>query len=225
MIKIEKSKYEGIFIINQKGRRNLVTKNLTPGKSFFDEKLYKINNEEFREFNPTHSKLGAAIIKRISLIPIKQSDKILYLGASHGYTPSFVSDIVGKNGVVFCLDFAPRVVRDLLGICEERENMIPMLADAKKPETYKTRITEVDVIYQDIAQKNQVEILLKNLQFLKPKGYAMIAIKSRSIDVTRHPQRIYQEVEDKLKDKLKIIDKKELDPLQKAHCFFVCQKK
>ena len=103
--------------------------------------------------------------------------------------------------------------------------MIPMLADAKKPETYKTRITEVDVIYQDIAQKNQVEILLKNLQFLKPKGYAMIAIKSRSIDVTRHPQRIYQEVEDKLKDKLKIIDKKELDPLQKAHCFFVCQKK
>ena len=54
-------------------------------------------------------------------MPIKQNENILYLGASHGYTPSFVSDIVGNNGLVFCLDFAPRVVRDLYMICEERK--------------------------------------------------------------------------------------------------------
>ena len=222
---IEKSQYEGIYFFNYKNRRTTVTRNLTPGKAFFNEKLIKDNNTEYREFNPTHSKLGAAIIKRINLIPIKQDDKILYLGASHGYTPSFVSDIIGKDGMLFCLDFAPRVVRDLLFICEERENMIPILADANKPDTYKNRITNVDVIYQDIAQKNQVEILSKNLQFLKPKGYALLAIKARSIDVTKSPQRIYKEVEEKLKEKFRVIDKKELDPLQKDHCFFVLQKK
>lgn len=222
---IEKSQYEEIYFFNYKNRRTIVTKNLTPRKAFFNEKLIKENNTEYREFNPTHSKLSAAIVKKISLIPIKQNDKILYLGASHGYTPSFISDIIGKNGFIFCLDFAPRVVRDLIFICEERENMIPLLANANKPETYKNRITTVDVIYQDIAQKNQVEILIKNLQFLKQKGYALLAIKARSIDVTKNPQRVYKEVEEILKEKFRVIDKKELDPLQKDHCFFVLQKK
>src|SRR3989344_2963078 len=222
-MKLETTKYDGIFLA--RNRRSLtVTENLTPSKSFFNEKLIKINDKEYREFNPFRSKLCSTTAKKISILPIKVGDKILYLGASHGYTPSFVSDIVKEKGIVFCLDFAPRVVRDLLFICEDRENMIPLLADSNKPDTYKNRISEVDVIYQDIAQKNQVEILFKNLQFLKPRGYALIAIKSRSIDVTKQPQRIYREVEEQLKEKLKIIDKKELDPFQKYHCFFVCQK-
>ena len=223
-MKLETTKYEGIFLA--RNRRSLtVTENITPSKSFFNEKLIKINDQEYREFNPFRSKLCGAAAKKISILPIKRGDKVLYLGASHGYTPSFVSDIIKEKGTMFCLDFAPRVVRDLLFICEDRENMLPILADANKPDTYKNRISEVDVIYQDIAQKNQVEILFKNLQFLKPRGYALIAIKSRSIDVTKQPQRIYREVEEQLKEKLKIIDKKELDPFQKDHCFFVCQKK
>ncbi|MBS3167653.1 fibrillarin-like rRNA/tRNA 2'-O-methyltransferase [Candidatus Woesearchaeota archaeon] len=224
-MKLEKTKYEGIYFLQNNRRGLIVTKNLTPGKSFFNEKVIEINNEEYRNLDPTRSKLAAAIVKKISLVPIKQQDKILYLGASHGYTPSFLSDVIGEKGILFCLDFAPRVVRDLLFVCEERKNMIPLLADANKPETYKDRITEVDLIYQDLAQKNQVEILIKNLQFLKKKGYAIIAIKARSIDVTKSPRIIYKETENKLNQYLKIIDKKELDPLQKDHCIFICQKR
>src|SRR3989344_6736307 len=224
-MKIEKSKFNGLYFMSANNKRLLVTKNITPSKSFFKERLFKENNSEYREFNPVRSKLAAAIIKKISLMPIKENDKVLYLGASHGYTSSFVSDIVDNKGVVFCLDFAPRVVRDLFFVCEDRKNMIPILADANKPETYQNRITEVDVIYQDIAQRNQVEILFKNLRFLKQKGHIIIAIKSRSIDVTKSPQRVYKEVEEKLKEKLKIIDQKELDPFEKAHILIVCQKK
>lgn len=224
-MEITNSKYMGFYFINLKNRKFLATKNLTPEKRFFNEKLNTYNNVNYREINPFHSKLAAAITKRILIIPIKEDDNVLYLGASHGYTPSYISDIIGKNGKIFCIDFAPRVVRDLLFVCEERKNMIPILADANKPETYKNRITQVDIIYQDVAQKNQIEILLKNLQFLKPKGYALIAIKTRSIDVTKSPQKIYKDVEEKLKEKLRIIDKKELDPFQKDHGFFVCQKR
>ncbi len=224
-MEIENTRYDNIFLIQNKNRKNLATKNLTPGKIFFNERVFNVNNNEYREFNPFHSKLAAAIVKKISLIPLKEGSKVLYLGASHGYTPSYVSDIIKEKGFVFCLDFAPRVVRDLLFICEERQNMIPILASANKPDNYKNRISEVDVIYQDIAQKNQVEILFKNLQFLKNKGHALIAIKARSIDVTRSPIRIFKEVEDQLKEKLKIIDKRDLSPFQKDHCFFVCQKK
>ena len=219
------SKYYGFYFLNFKNKRMLATKNLVPGLKNFNERIYAIDNVEYREINPSHSKLAAAIIKKISFIPIKNGDKILYLGASHGYTPSYLSDVIGIEGILFCIDFAPRVVRDLLFVCEERKNMIPILASANHPEEYKKRIIQVDVIYQDIAQKNQVEILFKNLEFLKPKGHVLIAIKARSIDVTRSPLRIYHEVESELKERLRIIDKKELDPFQKDHCLFICQKK
>jgi len=224
-MEIEDTKFDGVYNIINGNKRTLVTKNLTPKKSFFREKLFKINNSEFREFNPSRSKLGAAILKKISIMPIKSGDNILYLGAAHGYTPSFVSDIIGNEGVIFCLDFAQRVIRDLVFVCEERNNMMPILADAKKPETYKDRIIEVDVIYQDVAQKDQVEILFKNLQFLKNKGYVIIAIKSRSIDTTKNPRKIFIEVEEKLKQKLRVIDKKDLAPFERDHMIFVCQKK
>jgi len=217
---IEKTSYSGIYSGFIGKKKVLLTKNLTKGKTFFDEE----ENDGYRVFNPRRSKLAAGVIKRIKITGIKEGDKVLYLGASHGYTPSFVSDIIGMKGFVFCLDFAPRVVRDLVSVCEKRENMTPILADANKPDTYKDRITSVDVIYQDIAQRMQVEILIKNLQFLKPKGYAVIAIKSRSIDVTKRPSFVFEEVENKLKKALKIIDKKDLSPLEKDHMLFVCQK-
>ena len=224
-MKLETLKFYNVFNIQDKNRRILVTKNLSPGKAFFKERLFNVDDIEYREFNPTRSKLAASIVKKISFMPIKKDEKILYLGASHGYTPSFVSDIIGDNGLVFCLDFAPRVVRDLYMICEERKNMIPILADANKPETYKDRISNVNIIFQDIAQKIQVEILFKNLIFLNPKGYVVIAIKSRSIDVTQNPRKIFREVEEKLSSRLKIIDKRELDPFERDHILFVCQKK
>ncbi len=224
-MKIENTKYNNIFLLQDNKRRLLATKNLTPGKSFFNERLFEINNEEYRELNPSRSKLAAAIAKKISFIPLKSGSSVLYLGASHGYTPSFVSDIIGINGVVFCLDFSARVVRDLYFVCEQRKNMSPILADANKPETYNDRITQVEIIYQDVAQRNQVEILFKNLNFLKDKGYVIIAIKARSIDVTKNPRNIFNDVEKKLSERLKIIDKKELDPFERDHMLIVCQKK
>lgn len=218
-MKIEETKYSGIYESWNDKKRITFTKSLD-GKNFFNELFI----DGFIEFNPKRSKLAAAIIKKISIIPIKYNSKILYLGAAHGYTSSHISDIV-TDGVIYCMDFAPRVVRDLYFICEERKNMIPILADANDPDSYKERIENVDIIYQDIAQRNQIEILFKNLRFLKNNGYILLAIKARSIDVTKRPGEIFNEVEKQLKEKLKVIDKKDLDPLERDHCFFVCQKK
>lgn len=50
----------------------------------------------------------------------------------------------------------------------------------------------------------------------------MIAIKSRSIDVTKSPKEIYKESLKKLKEaNFEIIDWKTLDPFERAHCFIV----
>lgn len=214
---MKKTRYEGIFEEKRARRKGLFTKSLD-GKTFFNENL--VNG--YREIDPRRSKLGAAVIKGISKIPVRENDKVLYLGAGHGYTASFISDIV-KNGVVYCVEFAPRVMRDLILLCEDRGNMVPIFASANQPERY-NYIEKVDVIYQDVAQRNQVDILFKNLIYLKNKGYAILCVKSRSIDVTKRPKLIFYQIKDELRKKLKIIDSKDLNPLEKDHFFFVCQR-
>lgn len=208
-------------------RRNLYTQNLTPGKSFFAEQLIKDGGKEYRSWDASRSKLGAAIKKGASQVGLKEGDIVLYLGASHGFTPSFVSDMVGDKGFVFCLDVAPRVVRDLVFVCDERKNMAPLLADANHPENYKDLITkEVDVVFQDIAQRNQVQIFLKNCDaYLKKGGFGLLAVKARSIDVTKRPRDIFMQVRKDLEKHITVVDYRELDPFERDHAIFICKKK
>lgn len=216
-------KQHKFYNIYQDGKR-LLTKNLIKGQSF-DEQIFKEKGEEYRVWDPKRSKLAAAIIKGISQIGLKPGDIVLYLGASYGYTPSFVSDIVGENGFIFALDFAPRSTRDLYFLCLKRKNMTPLLEDAFHPENYKDKITEVDFLYQDIAQRNQAEIFIKNLQFLKKDGFAVLCIKARSIDVTKRPKDVFNQVKNYLEDKITIVDYRTLEPFEMDHCIFVCKKK
>lgn len=211
----------------RRGKRvQLFTKSIIPGKKFFAERTIKVKGDEYREINPERSKLGAAILKGLSQTGIKEGSTILYLGASHGYTPSYISDIVGREGFIFCLDFAPRVLRDLVFVCEARENMAPLLENALQPDNYKDKVPQVDVVYQDIAQRDQVGIFFDNCDaFLKQGGFGLLAIKPRSIDVTRKPKDIFKEVRAKLEKKLTIVDYKELDPYEADHAFFVVKKK
>lgn len=207
----------------KKGKRKILfTKSFVKGKSFYGENIV---GEVYREWEPTRSKLAAAIMKGSPNIGIRKGDVVLYLGVAHGYTASFVSDIVGKEGFVFAVDFAPLVIRDAVFVAEARKNIAPILADANKPESYVDKVTQADVVYQDIAQRNQVEIFLKNCGlFLKKGGYALLAVKARSIDVTKKPKQIFKEVQKQLEKALTIIDYRNLEPFEKDHCMFICKK-
>lgn len=220
------TKFPGVFEQRKGNRINIFTKNLVPGRKVYEERLFKEEDTEYREWNPSRSKLGAAILKGVKEIGITDGDVVLYLGASSGTTASHVSDIVGENGFVFALDFASRMVRDLVFVCEERKNIAPLFFDANKPEEYKRKITQqVDVVYMDIAQREQAEIFLKNTEmFLKKNGYGLLAVKARSIDVAGNPRKIFEDVRRKLEKKLKIIDFKTLEPFERDHCMFVCRK-
>jgi fibrillarin-like pre-rRNA processing protein len=213
---------------DRRNKRVIYTKNLTPGKSFFAEELVQENGTEFRSWDAGRSKLGAAIKKGVSQIGIKDKDLVLYLGASHGFTASYVSDIVGSEGFVFCVDNAPRVVRDLVFVCEERLNMAPILADANHPEEYKDLVSpQVDIVFQDIAQRNQVEIFLKNCDaYLKKGGIGLLAIKARSVDVAKWPKEVFREVRRMLESSIMVVvDYRELEPFERDHAIFVCKKK
>lgn len=222
-MKIIKSKFEGVYWI-ENGKRRIATVNLVPGHVLFDEQIIKDKNKEYRIWNPYRSKWAAAIVKGIKEFPLKKGHKVLYLGAASGQSASHISDIVGEEGKVFCVDISQRVMRDLIFVCEKRKNMIPILADASNPSEYDF-IGEVDFIFQDVAMPNQVEILTKNAKkFLKDSGYAMIAIKARSIDVSAKPSEIFLRIENELSKEFKIIDKKRLEPYEMDHIVFLMKK-
>ncbi len=217
-------------VFKSKAKRNdsFYTKSIYPGYNGFREAIIKFKGGEYREIDPKRSKFAAAIAKGLSQSGIREGSAVLYLGASHGYTASFISDIVGKQGYVFALDFAPSVVRDLVFVCEKRDNMAPLLEDANHPERYKDVVPLVDVVFQDVAQRDQLNLFLKNCgAYLKKDGFGLLALKARSVDVTRKPKEIFREVKnffDNQQDFV-VVDYRELDPFEKDHAFFVVKKK
>jgi fibrillarin-like pre-rRNA processing protein len=209
-------KFKGVFLID----RRLATRNLIRGFRVHGERLLSVDEVQYRSWDPYRSKLAAAIIKGMRNMPITSGSKVLYLGAAAGVTPSFISDIVGEKGAVYCVEFAPRSMRDLLYVCEKRSNMLPLFADARKTERYEREVGKVDLIYEDVAQPDQEDIMIKNAQkFLKKGGYAMLAIKSQSVDVTKQPKEVYEKLLKKLEKHFEILECYELSPFDKDHLF------
>jgi fibrillarin-like pre-rRNA processing protein len=205
-----------IFLIDNK----LSVENPIPGFKPFDEEIIKFDKKEFRIWNPERSKAAAAILKGIKEFPIKEGGKVLYLGAAHGYTCSFLSSIVDK-GIIYAIEFSERCFNELLPLCEKYKNIVPILSDCRKTENYNW-VEKTDTVYCDVADPQEVEIFIRNCkEFLKKEGYGMIAVKSRSIDVTKSPKEVYKEALKKLEKDFEIIDWKTLDPFEKAHCFIV----
>src|SRR3972149_4784153 len=196
-----------------------VTINLVPGEKVYGEKLIRQDNVEHRVWDHYRSKPAAALKKGLKKLPIEKGMKILYLGIASGTTSSHFSDIVDSEGMIYGVEISERVLRELIPVAEKRGNIIPILADARKPEDYENQILEkVDLVYEDVASPDQIEILIRNCEkFLKLQGFAMIAIKSQSIDVTKPPKEIYKEALAKLEKHFEIIDKVELDPYDKFH--------
>ena len=212
--------FENIF--EQGGR--ILTRNAVRGSKVYGENLLKIDGIEYRAWNPNRSKLCAAIKKGLKNNPIKHNSVILYLGASTGTTPSHLSDILTDGGL-YAVEISAHSMKNLLRLCERRENILPILADARQPRKYE-EVGQVDIVYEDVASPEQADILLKNCRmFLKKGGYAMIAIKSQSIDVTKNPEETYRQVKDELSKELELVEEINLEPFEKGHLFLVLKKK
>lgn len=202
--------------------KRLATRNLVHG-SVYGEKLINMGQEEYRIWDPYRSKLGALILKG-SDISIRSTFSVLYLGAANGTTVSHVSDIVSK-GTVFAVEFSARAMQDLIRISIQRQNLVPILADVRNPASYKNMVPEVDIIYQDVAQRDQAGIAIMNSGlFLKNDGLLILMIKSRSIDSTRPIDDVIKEEMKKLKGYFKVEEFKDLEPFHSDHRAAVCKK-
>ena len=216
-----KELFDGVYRLD--GR--LATRNLVRGRSVYGEGLVEYDGAEYRMWNPYRSKLAAAIINGLSELRIKRGSKVLYLGAATGTTVSHVSDIVGRGGVVCCVEIAERSMRELLKVCEARPNLLPVLQDARNVEAYAGEVKEYDAIYQDIAARDQAEILAINASLLKKGGIAYVAIKSQSIDVAKRPELVYKEFMASIGKRYNVLQTLPLAPFTKMHLFAALQKK
>jgi len=208
------------------GNVSLATLNLAPGKTVYGERLVEDEGREYRLWDPYKSKLAAAILKGLPSMPIRPGCGVLYLGAAAGTTVSHVSDIVGVEGRVYAVEFSPRSLRDLISNLSCRVNVLPILADARSPWSYRLLVEKVDVVYCDIAQPEQAKVLADNVDmFLKEGGSALLAIKARSIDSTKRPGRVFIEEVNVLKRRrLKVSATIPLEPYDRDHVMVLAER-
>ncbi|MBE6528307.1 MAG: fibrillarin-like rRNA/tRNA 2'-O-methyltransferase [Thermoplasmata archaeon] len=206
------------MVFSDRGR--LYTISACPGRRIYGERLFTLSGTEYREWDPRRSKLSAYLTVGGKRFPFRKDSSVLYLGASSGTTPSHVADIC-PEGKVYCVEFAQRMFRELVGTCETRPNMMPILGDATKPDEYSMFADSVDIVYQDVAQKMQAKILCDNMDAFDAE-YGMVAVKARSEDVTASPESIFKEAERTIRERgYRILDDLQLDPYEKAHAMIV----
>ncbi|MFP3219797.1 MAG: fibrillarin-like rRNA/tRNA 2'-O-methyltransferase [Candidatus Marsarchaeota archaeon] len=200
-------------------RKELATKNMVKGYSVYGEPLVTVDGVEYRVWIPYRSKFAAFIIKGFRGDFAKPGSKVLYLGAAQGTTVSHVSDLVGERGLIYAIEISPRAMTDLLALTARRKNIIPILADARRPESYMSQVSQVDYLYCDVAQPNQSELFIQNARYyLKGGGKGMIAIKARSIDVVADPRRVFARERSALKEGgFQITMESQLEPFEKDH--------
>lgn len=222
-IKLIETGLDNVFILEQEGSKKLVTKNLTPGIQVYGEKLVTVEHEEYRLWDTNRSKLAAIILKGSS-ISLKKDADVLYLGAANGTTTSHVSDIVSE-GTIFAVEFSPRAMHDLIRVSIPRLNLIPILSDAMHPNSYKNMVSQVDFLYQDIAQREQARIALRNAEvFLKKEGVMVLIIKSRSIDSLKKTKEVIDNEINKLEGVFQVLELINLEPYHSDHMAVVAQK-
>ena len=173
----------------------------------------------YRIWDPYRSKLSA-LYHLGTGVELRPEMRVLYLGAAHGTTVSHVADYVDT---VYAVEIAPRPTQDLLEVARDRRNVVPILADATRPQEYAPLVESVDLIYQDVAHPDQAEIALRNQPFLKERGQLILVLKTRSVDVAAPPEKVAEMAADILTARYAILARAWLFPYHKDHAAFICE--
>jgi fibrillarin-like pre-rRNA processing protein len=160
---------------------------LSPGAILPGDRVY----HGMRIWDPGRSKVAALCYLYTPDEPPVTGARILYLGAAAGSTVSFLSDYAE---VVYAVEFSSRPARDLVRLAHSRSNIIPLFEDARYPERYLPFVELVDVLIQDIAQRDQAEIAIRNLVFLRDGGHLILFLKLLSMGVQKNREEMIENV-------------------------------
>ncbi|NLV12485.1 fibrillarin-like rRNA/tRNA 2'-O-methyltransferase [Haloarcula argentinensis] len=187
----------------------------TQGQPVYGERT----DSDWRRWDPHRSKLGAMLEHGMDT-SLDGGETVLYLGAAAGTTVSHVADFAGPT---YAVEFAPRPVRELLDAAESRQNLFPLLKDARKPDSYAHVVEPVDVVVQDVATRGQARVAALNKRFLTDDGRLLAAIKARSEDVTADPADVFDSVREELNAEYELLETARLDPYHEDHLGIVAR--
>jgi fibrillarin-like pre-rRNA processing protein len=145
------------------------------------EELRSFDGVEYRLWDPWRSKLAAYLTREGAPLGLDRCRRALYLGGAHGTTASHLADLIDPRPI-FVIEKSPDSFAALLAFAESRENVLPILADARLPERYGADVGTVDLLYQDVAQRDQTAIFLENARAcLDDRGLGLLMLKVRSV--------------------------------------------
>ena len=174
-----------------------------------------------RVWDPYRSKL-ATLWYLDKTTDIGGDEVVLYLGAANGTTVSHVADYVES---VYAVEFAPRPMQDLLEVARRRTNIVPIFGDATRPKEYAALLEPADLLYQDVAQPNQAAIVIKHLPYLKHGGRCILMLKTRSVDIRKSPESVFEETCAELVSAGLVIEKSYwLSPYHQDHAAIIARK-
>ena len=170
--------------------RSLWTRNAVRGVSVRGERRKTDARIEWRAWDPSRSKVAAALLRTANdpsqLLP-ETGSTCLYLGASFGSTVSYIHDQVcgagnHHGGQVVAVEIAPRAMRDLSELSSIRPGLVPVLGDARQPQTVAPYIRgKADWMHQDLSIADQAETFVRMAgAFLKPGGTGLLSLKAAS---------------------------------------------
>ncbi len=176
-------------------------------------KLELKKGKKWITWNPYHSKLAAYLLGSGENWPFTRESKVLYLGAAEGNTVNFLSNIC-IEGRIIAIDISRISMIELVTLAEKKRNIIPFLGDAHFPEKYRNHAGNPDILYQDIAQADQVNIFVRNYKYFKPK-YGFLMIKSHSI--SGKESEVYSETKKILKQNFDVVKVTNISKWAKGH--------
>jgi fibrillarin-like pre-rRNA processing protein len=198
--------------------RDLFTVNRNPGTKVYGEALVTIDGVEYRGWDPFRSKLAALLLKGAPADLLGRPRTVLYLGAAHGTTVSHLSDL-WPEATIFAIEKSPTSFARLLSLARSRPGLVPILADAQLPERYQADVGGVELLYQDIAQRNQAGIFVENARAcLVPGGRGILMLKVRSVTQQRPTAAVVREARTALSAaRLRVTYETPLPPFSREH--------
>lgn len=184
----------------------------------YGERTVPLPTATLRQWDPGRSKLGAALAKGWTEPIPRPGERWLYLGAATGTTVSHLADLVRPNGRVYAVEKSLRPFARLLRLAEQYPNVLPILADARRPGSYAGTVPPVDGLYLDVAQPDQVEIAWANARaYLRGAGTLLLALKTSSMGRSREPRAHLHAAEERLGEGFELLPSLGLDPFHRRH--------
>ena len=125
---------------------------------------------QYRNWNPSYSKLAAALFNGLEIFPFKSDSKIFYSDSSSTTTLNHLLDIVDSKGTIYLQKNNSAKIKNLKNVVVVDQEKIPTLSSNGLKESF-------DVIYLDIITNENLRTqILNHEKTLKNSGFLIIIL-------------------------------------------------